>query len=159
VSGTAKNCYCGSGLTFDECCRVYLENKQSPLNAEALMRSRFSAYATENFAYILASYAPQQRINLTIDSLAQSAQHTRWLKLVVHQHVPKGNQAQVEFSAYYQVDGSFYRMHETSGFVLDADKWYYTEGLIHRDSGKVVMQRNDPCLCQSAKKYKKCCGA
>ncbi|NCP63039.1 MAG: YchJ family protein [Paraglaciecola sp.] len=158
MSDSAKICYCGSGRTFDECCRVYLENKKSPPNAEALMRSRFSAYATENFAYILATYAPLQRSALTIDSLAQNAAQTRWLKLVVHQHLSKGHHAQVEFSAYYQVDGSFYCMHETSDFILQANKWYYSEGLIHRDSGQVVMQRNDPCLCQSGKKYKKCCG-
>ncbi|KXI29016.1 YchJ family protein [Paraglaciecola hydrolytica] len=150
-------CPCGKPLTFEQCCQLLLVGKQTAANAEALMRSRFSAYVVEDYAYILATYGPEQRQTLSHADLEQSAVGTKWLRLVVHGASHAGLNAKVEFSAYYQAEQQFFVMHETSDFISENGRWYYTTGLIHKDSGPYMQQRNDLCLCGSGKKYKKCC--
>jgi SEC-C motif-containing protein len=127
-------------------------------NAEELMRSRYTAYAINDYQYILQTYATAQRIKFTVSELANSAQDTQWLFLQVLNHQTQGNRAQVEFKAFYQVDSSYYVMHELSNFVLEAGKWFYTAGVMQKDSGEFTPERNSQCLCRSGKKFKKCCG-
>lgn len=153
-----NTCFCGNQLTFEQCCQPIIGGKINAQNAEQLMRSRFSAYVIEDFAYIFQTYASQQRSGLTINQLADSAQDTQWLKLQVLAHQPKQNTAQVEFKAYYQIDRRYYVMHEISDFILEDNKWCYTTGEIQKDSGEFSPQRNSQCLCDSGKKFKKCCG-
>ena len=53
-------CPCGSGRRFADCCGVYLSGGSQALGAptpEALMRSRYSAYACGDDAYVLATWA------------------------------------------------------------------------------------------------------
>ena len=121
------------------------------------MRSRFSAYVIEDYPYILQTYASHQRSSLTVSQLADSAQDTQWLNLQVLAYHPQPNTAQVEFKAFYQVDGKFYVMHELSDFRREDGKWCYTSGLIQKDSGVFFPDRNSQCLCGSGKKFKKCC--
>ena len=123
------------------------------------MRSRFSAYVIQDYQYILQSYASKQRANLTINDLRDNAQDTNWLSLNVLDSHSKEFTAQVEFKAFYQIDTQFYVLHEISDFILENNKWYYQQGVIQKDSGLYSLKRNDPCLCNSGKKYKKCCGA
>lgn len=57
-------CPCGSGRRFADCCGVYLSGGSQALGAptpEALMRSRYSAYACGDDAYVLATWAPETR--------------------------------------------------------------------------------------------------
>lgn len=152
-------CYCNKPLAFESCCEPLILGKQMANSPEELMRSRFSAYVIQNYDYILATYAPVQRIKLSLNELIDSAASTKWLRLFVHNSEQKNTSGKVEFSAYYQLDGQVYLMHETSDFIFENKQWYYTTGLIHKDSGAYVQQRNDLCLCASGKKFKKCCGA
>ena len=39
-----KNCACLSGLPYSECCEPYITGAKNPPTAEALMRSRYTAY-------------------------------------------------------------------------------------------------------------------
>ena len=48
------------------------------------MRSRFSAYATAQYAYILDTYTQEKQQGLSVDDLAQSAQGAKWFALQVH---------------------------------------------------------------------------
>nr|WP_316226808.1 SEC-C metal-binding domain-containing protein [Bradyrhizobium sp. SZCCHNS3052] len=43
-------CPCGSGLPYDRCCGPYLDGDDQPPTAEALMRSRYTAYTRGTFA-------------------------------------------------------------------------------------------------------------
>ncbi|WP_410106547.1 YchJ family protein, partial [Sutterella wadsworthensis] len=57
-------CPCGSGRRFADCCGLYLSGGSQALGAptpEALMRSRYSAYACGDDAYVLATWAPETR--------------------------------------------------------------------------------------------------
>ena len=49
-------CPCGSGRTFDECCGPFLSGAAAALTPEALMRSRYTAYAVGDDAYVLATW-------------------------------------------------------------------------------------------------------
>lgn len=158
MSFTITNCFCGNQFTFEHCCQPIIDGKVSALNAEVLMRSRFTAYVLKNYQYILNTYAPSERSNLSVESLINSAQDTHWLSLQVLAHHPHKKTAQVEFKAYYQVNNDYYLMHEISDFVFEMDKWLYTNGVMQKNSGKIIPQRNTQCLCNSGKKFKKCCG-
>ncbi|MFT4939282.1 MAG: SEC-C motif-containing protein [Paraglaciecola sp.] len=126
------------------------------------MRSRYSAYATRQFSYIIETYAKAQRINLHLDEFQQAGKDSHWLKLEVLDFTAQKNTAQVEFSAYYRINGepdnTFYKLHELSDFCQEDGLWRYTTGEIFDDSGRYTPLRNESCLCASGKKYKKCCG-
>lgn len=157
MTSQISQCYCGNNIAFAACCQPLVLGKQLATSPEALMRSRFCAYVVQNYAYILATYGPQQSNNLSLNTIAEGANNTRWLRLDVFKSTQKSSAGTVEFSAYYQVDQQFYVMHETSEFIKQNGQWYYTRGSMHKDSGPYTQQRNAQCLCGSGNKYKKCC--
>jgi len=117
-------CVCGSGLSYSTCCQP-LHAGAPAANAEALMRSRYSAYALGLRDYLLASWHPSTRpTELELDTA------TRWLGLSVKQHAATGDdRAEVEFVARYRVGGgSATRLHERSRFVREGGHWYYLDG-------------------------------
>ena len=122
------------------------------------MRSRFCAYVIKDYPYIIKTYASAQRTKLIVSEIADSTADTQWLSLQVLAHYPQDNTAQVEFKAFYIVDNSYYVMHELSDFIIETGKWFYTSGTMQRGTGVFTPQRNSQCLCNSGKKFKKCCG-
>ena len=77
-------CYCCSSKSFDECCEPFIKGDKYPSSAEQLMRSRFSAYATAHYQYILETYTKEKQQGLSVEDLAQSAQGATWFALKVH---------------------------------------------------------------------------
>ena len=56
----------------------------------------------------------------------------RWLGLQLKQHSSTGpDTAVVEFVARSKLGGRAHRLHETSRFVREGGRWYYTEGSLH----------------------------
>jgi SEC-C motif-containing protein len=153
-----KKCFCGNTLAFEQCCKPIIDGQLNAKDAEALMRSRFSAYFINNYQYILKTYTPANRLKLTINELATSAQDTQWLSLQVLAHQTQENTATVEFKAFYKVGASYFVMHELSSFVFEAGSWLYADGVTQKGSGEYTPERNSQCLCGSTKKFKKCCG-
>ena len=158
MTTTIKNCFCGNQFTFKKCCGPIIGGEINAVNAEALMRSRFSAYVLKKYPYILQTYAPTQRSKLSENELADNAQDTHWLTLQVLSHKYQQKTAQVEFKAFYKIGHFYYVMHELSNFIFEQEKWFYTNGVIQKGSGDYTPQRNSQCLCSSGKKFKKCCG-
>lgn len=148
-------CYCCSSLPFDQCCKPILKGEQKAGSPEALMRSRFSAYATKNYAYILHTYSEVKRAELTIEILEDSAQGTNWFAL----NINTTSSNTVEFTAFYFEGKNVFQLHETSNFVEEHGEWRYHDGTLHTDCGKIKYGRNLPCLCGSGKKFKQCCGS
>ncbi len=119
-------CPCGSHRKFTECCGRYLDGGETAPAAEALMRSRYTAYALLREDYLLATWhvstRPQQL------GLAQEAP-TKWIGLDVKRHGQQDeNHAIVEFVARYKVNGRAFRMHEVSRFVREEGRWFYLDG-------------------------------
>ena len=110
-------------LAFAACCALYLddfENTPAP-DAEALMRSRYSAFALRRAAYLLGTWHPSTR-----PAEVSPDDSTKWLGLDVRRHtVIDADHAQVEFVARYRIAGRGARIHELSRFVREAGRWYY----------------------------------
>ncbi|MBP6797279.1 MAG: hypothetical protein KA124_04220 [Luteimonas sp.] len=122
-------CACGTGRGYGECCGPLHAGAPAP-DAEALMRSRYSAYAREDAAYLLRSWHPSTRpAELSFD--APKAQRPAWLKLDVLRHAATGEDtAEVEFVARYRIGGGrVARMRERSRFVREGAHWFYLEAI------------------------------
>jgi len=121
-------CYCGTGRAYADCCGRYHAGEPAP-DAEALMRSRYSAFVLGDADYLRASWHPDTRpAELGLD--APGAAKTTWLGLTVKQHRVDGpDTAEVEFIARYRVGGgSAVRMQERSRFVRRDGRWFYVDG-------------------------------
>ncbi|MCH6471930.1 YchJ family protein [Sinomonas terrae] len=122
-------CPCGSGDTYGDCCSRFHLGAVAP-TAEALMRSRYSAFATggtEMQDYLLATWHPSTRPTaLELDA------STRWRRLdVVRTEAggPFDERGIVEFAAHYADDDGRGIMRETSRFVREGGRWLYVEAL------------------------------
>jgi SEC-C motif-containing protein len=110
-------------LAYAACCGPWHAGQPAP-DAEALMRSRYSAFVRQDAAYLLATWHPSTRPE-TLDF--EPAQ--RWLGLEVRAHRRMDNtHAEVEFVARSRVAGRGQRLHERSRFVCEAGHWFYVDG-------------------------------
>jgi SEC-C motif domain protein len=159
-----SNCMCGSGREFDECCAPLLAGAAAP-TAEALMRSRYSAYTLGQFDHIERTDAPEARADFNRAEVERSAVGTTWLGLKVVRVVAGGvddQTGQVEFIFRYRQHGKTHAQHELSQFRRENGVWLYESSEMNPKAPPLrvsKINRNDPCRCGSGKKYKKCCGA
>ncbi|TWH99175.1 SEC-C motif-containing protein [Luteimonas cucumeris] len=117
-------CPCHPARSYADCCDP-LHAGAIAATAEALMRSRYSAYALGHRGYLLATWHPRTRpAELELDA------GTRWLGLEVKRHAADGNDsASVEFVARYRIGGApVVRLHEISRFLREDGRWYYLDG-------------------------------
>ncbi len=114
-------------LSFSACCGPYLDQPDTlpAPDAEALMRSRYSAFVLGRRDYLLATWHASTRpADLTLDPAAQ------WLGLDVRSHrLLDADHAEVEFVARYREAGRAVRLHERSRFVREQAHWFYVDGL------------------------------
>ena len=127
------------------------------------MRSRYSAFSKIQIQYLIDTALPKQQPHIDRAGLMQWAKDSQWLSLTVHEAPPPTDDVgYVHFTARYRIQGKDEAHEERSCFRLIEGKWYYDDGkpvpveTFKRDKPKVG--RNDPCICGSGKKYKKCCG-
>lgn len=119
-------CPCGSGRPFADCCRPLLQGERAPENAEALMRSRYTAYSLGNADWLGATWHDSTRP--TAFDLDEEPQ-PKWIGLQVMAHRSiDANHAEVEFVARFRVGGRAHRLHENSRFVREGGRWYYVDG-------------------------------
>lgn len=114
----------GKAMPWTACCGPYLDGTALPPDAEALMRSRYSAFVRELADYLLATWHPSTRpAELTFEPDA------KWLGLQVRSHRQTDpTHAEVEFVARSRVAGRGQRLHERSRFVFEDGRWYYVDG-------------------------------
>lgn len=119
------NCPCCSGKLYKECCKPYHDKKNAP-TAEALMRSRFSAFAIPNGDYLMETTLPGKRKLHNTEDLQEWGEINEWTKLEI---VRTPSIKQVEFKAFYtDENGKPQLHHELSLFVKVDDRWYYVSG-------------------------------
>jgi SEC-C motif-containing protein len=96
-----------------------------PADAEALMRSRYAAFAAGDEAWLLATWHSSTR-----PASVAFEPGTKWLGLEVRDHRRiDDDHAEVEFVARYRVGGGpAVRLHERSRFVREQGRWYYVDG-------------------------------
>ncbi len=156
-----NTCLCGSNITYGECCQPFHTAQKIPTTAEALMRSRYTAYALRDGAYLQATWDITKRP----ESIDFSRETINWLRLEITETKKGGikdSKGQVTFKAFYSQDNEEYVMNEISRFTKQGGRWFYLDGII-KSISNVGLQtntgKNAPCACGSGKKFKRCCGA
>jgi SEC-C motif domain protein len=118
-------CPCGSGRGYDDCCGP-IHSGASAATAEALMRSRFSAFARGLPGYLLSSWHPTTRpTSLELES------DLEWRRLQIVDTVAGGlddDEGVVEFRASYRGPDGAGLMHERSRFERVEGRWVYLDG-------------------------------
>ena len=123
---SADRCPCLSGETFGECCEPFHDGTRHAPTAERLMRSRYSAYATGNADYVLATWhASSVPTDLVLDDA------TRWYRLDILSKEAGGpfdTRGTVLFEAFFRRGDERGSQLEKSSFVREDGRWYYVDG-------------------------------
>ena len=158
-------CPCGSGGEFDQCCGPFIQGNKTATTAEALMRSRYSAYVKTEIDYIYDTTHASQRSKFNRKESLDWSRNTQWQSLEVVRTEDGGQEDEsgiVEFIARYREKNKPIQHHEIAEFVKEDGRWYFMDGHAPKPVQSVrqgpKIGRNDPCPCGSGKKYKKCCG-
>ncbi|SFI35775.1 SEC-C motif-containing protein [Microbacterium saccharophilum] len=119
-------CPCGAGGTFGECCGPLLDGAPAP-TAEALMRSRYTAFALRDAGHLAATWHLSTRpADLTLEDAP------RWERLEIlgtEAGRPTDTRGTVEFRAHWVHDrGGRGILHEVSRFVFQRERWWYLDG-------------------------------
>ena len=132
ASATSGSCPCGgmpSGAALADCCGPVLSGERPADTAEALMRSRYTAYVLGDGDHLFRTWHPRTR---TDD--ADPDPRVRWEGLDVLDVVDGGvgdPEGVVEFRARWVSadDGPTRRgeLHERSRFARRAGRWVYVE--------------------------------
>lgn len=119
-------CPCYSKKTYQTCCEP-LHQGQPAQSAEALMRSRYSAYVLKLDDYLCRSWHASTRPN---DLTQASLQGTKWLGLIITDAQSQdATHATVSFEARFRnAKGKTQTLKETSRFILEKGHWFYIDG-------------------------------
>lgn len=120
------DCPCGLARPYAACCGRYVSGDELAPTAEALMRSRYSAFARGEGDYLLATWHPDTR-----PSRVRLDPEQRWIGLSIRSTAegqPGDSTGMVEFVARYKIAGKGHRLHERSRFERVGGRWYYLNG-------------------------------
>ena len=132
-AGASDPCPCGSGKTFGNCCQALLDGG-AVASAEALMRSRYTAFALGDEDHLFRSWWPRTR-----PEGPYCHPGTRWTGLEVEEvhgggsEAADGEEARVTFTAHFltsDLNGRVVadQMRECSTFRKRAGRWFYVDG-------------------------------
>ena len=111
---------------FDGCCGPLLAGTAQAPTAERLMRSRFTAFALQDAAYLQRTWHPSSRpetIEFDDDLI--------WRRLLIIDTSAGGpfdRDGIVEFEAFWRQGEQRGSMHERSRFVRESREWFYVDG-------------------------------
>lgn len=157
-------CPCGSKEDYANCCEKYISGKEAAPTAEATMRSRYTAFAKHEIDYIFETHAEETRSDVKKEEIKTWSEDSTWLGLNILK--TSGGSASdddgiVEFVCEYEISDAVQKHHEISNFKKIDGKWFFYDSRVVQEAlvrtGPKV-GRNDPCPCDSGKKFKKCCG-
>jgi SEC-C motif domain protein len=132
-------CPCGSQLNHTDCCGPYLSDKAVAPTAEALMRSRYSAYSKGHTDYLIQTQHPKTRKKDDRKVIAEGMKSSVWTGLTIlktQKGTATDHRGTVEFVALYRSGDllapeskqQIYQLHERSRFVKEDGKWFYVDG-------------------------------
>ncbi|MFT3929325.1 MAG: YchJ family metal-binding protein [Spongiibacteraceae bacterium] len=126
-------CPCGSKKIYAQCCEP-LHRGEPAATAEALMRSRYSAFALGLDEYIQRSWHASKRPPLHAFSASEkhNSEKQQWIGLQIKRYeLLDADRAIVEFKARYKINGRAFVLHESSRFIRENAHWFYVDGDIH----------------------------
>lgn len=121
-----KRCPCGSGDLYDGCCGPLLAGTASAPTAERLMRSRYTAFALQDAAYLHRSWHPSTR-----PRTVEFDEGLDWRRLLILGREgggPFDRDGVVEFEAFWSQGDLRGSMRERSRFVREERQWLYLDG-------------------------------
>ena len=158
-------CICGLGESTETCCQPVIDGKKQAATAEALMRSRYTAYVVGAVDYLEESIHPDHRDGVDRASTKAWSENATWSGLEIlatEAGGPNDEKGIVEFRAKFSMKGLAQEHHERAQFEKLKGRWYFVDGELVRQKPLTRegprVGRNDPCPCGSGKKYKKCHG-
>lgn len=127
------DCPCGSGLVYGSCCEPYLDGVSAP-TAEALMRSRYTAYVRRDENHLFRTWHPRTR-----PPGPYTDAQTRWVGLrideVVAGQVGDATGIVAFVASWVGADGCVASMRERSFFEKRGGRWVYVDGEVEGDGG------------------------
>jgi len=129
------------------------------------MRSRYSAYASGDYDYLIRTHDPETCKTDAAD-LRRGSGRLTWLGLRVERTERGGvddDDGRVTFTASFFDGRQRGELRERSRFRRLEGAWVYVDGSVPLGvwsplAPTVSIGRNAPCSCGSGRKYKRCCG-
>lgn len=125
---TVDACPCGLPASYADCCGALHRGTVRATGPEQLMRSRFSAFAVRDEAYLLRSWHSTTRPpRIDFDP------ELRWVRLEIIAGTGGSafhNEGTVEFRAHCVERGRASELHEKSRFVREGGTWVYLDGVV-----------------------------
>ena len=112
-------CPCGSGATLNACCKPVIDGTAKAPTAEALMRSRYTAYTLQDIDYLASTLDANQLRDFDRDTTETWARDSNWIGLeIVNTSAGSAGDKDgtVEFKARYERGGAIQQHHEVSRF-------------------------------------------
>lgn len=126
----AAPCPCGLDAPYRDCCGALHQGRAAAATAELLMRSRYSAFAVRDAAYLLRTWSAGTRPpELRLDP------DVRWAGLDILGGTGGSafhSAGTVEFRACFVVDGQPGDQYEHSRFVREDGLWVYVDAAAER---------------------------
>ncbi|WP_329132712.1 YchJ family protein [Streptomyces sp. NBC_00670] len=119
---SGRHCPCGSGEAYEACCGRYVAGPAAAPTAEALMRSRYSAFVVRDEGYLLRTWHPRTRPpRLELDP------GTRWTGLEVT-GTTGGSAFHTTGTVTFRASWRGGSLHERSRFERVDGAWVYVDG-------------------------------
>ncbi|SNR52185.1 YchJ family protein [Lutibacter flavus] len=122
-------CPCSIEKKYSDCCKKAHQNIGSVSSAEALMRSRYSAFVLANIEYLQKSHHSKTRpLKKEKRDIEKWTKSVKWLKLEVlntTKDTTNDSTGTVEFKAFFMENGNINVIHENSKFVKENNHWVY----------------------------------
>jgi len=125
-------CPCGSNLDYETCCGVYHTSQQTAPTAQALMRSRYSAFAKHEIDYLKQTTWPPYQKHFNEAGYLTRAKDSIWLGLEIvdsEDGKESDNKGTVTFIAKSMLIGELVEQREKSLFKKKNGVWYYVKAI------------------------------
>jgi len=124
-------CPCKSGKTHQTCCKPYLDGLIKPQTPEQLMRSRYTAYATNKMDYILSTMTGPALSSFNASDSSTKTASVDWIGLSVLDTSIQEDTGYVTFEAQYIANNTHHCIHEKSTFIRRDGIWLYYDGIAY----------------------------
>jgi SEC-C motif-containing protein len=155
------SCPCCSERDFDKCCGPIINGAPAP-TAEALMRSRYTAFVVRKLDHVENTHAPEIYDDFNRAEAERLAEECEWHHFKILRATETGDTAEVEYMMQFKREQQTLSKMALSRFRRENGRWLFVsndKNITNTPLRTAKIGRNDPCPCNSGKKAKKCCGA
>jgi len=155
-------CPCCSTRNLDDCCGPIIQGAIIAPTAEALMRSRYTAFAMRKLDHVEQTHAPEVYNDFNRAEAERLAEECEWRGLEIRKSSETGDTAEIEYVLKFRLEQQNIAKVAVSRFRRENGRWLFVNCDIDPPVAPLRVSkvgRNAPCPCNSGKKAKKCCGA